>query len=842
MRFINFRSFLLVLLTIFFLNCSSKGQTKNSSVFIRLKVKQPVSQNLQVTVSGYRHLGEDWYFPRINNKVSANEWSEWIDLSSWNWHGKAFRSGGIAEYPALSLAVKDLVKKQKIENCEFEVQLSDQPSDRNIPISFTEKSDSNTIIFLAPFPVRENSKDFETASQIIERQANWAKEATKGKPIKLKKFDIITTIWGMKSPALKAKSVDLLHSLGFNVIPVNDLFLTEKYDLKTYRKNWLYLPDPETVKERWLKNRTGIERSLKTEKGKTFFEKTSFWEIADEVSTLNFKRVDKKRLNGWFYDYLKIRNFDIKESEKIEQIEYPLEEIYRDQLDRSAPLQKRKFLYNAAKFGHWWSAKQLRQINDLVQEFQPESRTSTLLPSHGFFGNAWGPTKIGMTSGMLDIFEIAEQNSLRQLAVEDWMGLNHMYGPEFTWTGGQTFGFFNALARSATKDTPMKIQGFITPSDDKYLRLKAYSSLGQGAKSFYFWSYGPTYVSTENYWSDLQSQYEGIAKLNRSLEKSEDVLYPAKTVSDDVAILYSVSHDIWNNLYQSAFVEKRLLWHSLRHLQIQPDFLREEGIEEGKLDKYKILYITDWNITRKASLAIDKWVKNGGILYLSAGAATRDEFNEPFSPPFAKEIWGNDPTENFINEQSTFNERTVLPTIKPLTTARLSLQNTDFNLPVIGARLDLNSKLNSFAKFADGKNAGAVVPYGKGQIIAVGFMPMLAYGKMADFKLKTLEEKWQPEARRIIEKTLEIAKVDPVIKTNVPVVETSLLKGSEGSAIVLANYTYQPINTLKIEVKIDKPVKEAISVEGKPVKIISQKNGVLTLELPLEWTDILLLK
>ncbi|MGI8545513.1 MAG: hypothetical protein ACR2MD_18810, partial [Aridibacter sp.] len=426
---------------------------------------------------------------------------------------------------------------------------------------------------------------------------------------------------------------------------------------------------------------------------------------------------------------------------------------------------------------------------------------------------------------------------------EDWLGLNHMYGPEYTWTGGQTFGYYNAIVRSAIGEKQIKMQGLITPSDDKYLRLKAYSGLGQGDKSFYFWSYGPTYVSTENYWSDLRSQYDGLAKLNRSLAKSEDVLYPAKTVADtDVGIVYSVSHDLWNNKNQAAFVEKRLLWHALRHLQIQPNFLREDDIEAGKLEKYRVLYITDWNITRKASAEIDKWVKNGGILYMSAGAATRDEFNEPYTPKFTENVWIENPTEKITNDIDTFNERTVLPTIKPLTTANVEINGKNFELPAIGIRLDLNQNLKSFAKFADGKNAGAIMPYGKGQIIAVGFMPMLAYGKLANFKPDTLEEKWKPEPREIIKKTLDLAKIEPVIKTNIPVVETNLLTGTNGSAIVLANYTYQPIKSLQIDVKISKPIKTAISVEGKSVKIIKQADGRVTLELPLEWTDIIILR
>ncbi len=830
---LNFTRIFLSVFTLFSLclfNCSLKAQKGSFLVYVRFKVVKPaVSQNLKVTVGGYRHE-EPWYFPDIEVDAKANQWSEWINLSKWDWHGKLSRSGGLAEYPAISLTVKDL-SGQAVKDSEFEVQLAEAPSEKDVLISFNEKSDSGKIVFLAPYPLHKNFKEFETASQMIERQTQWAKEATDGKPVKLEKFQIITNLWNINNLSLEDKSVVLLKTLGFNVVKDANPSFLNKYELKTYQKTWLYHPDPEVVAKGWEETKKTVE----------LIDKTSFWEISDEVSVMDFGSVNKEKLNGWFREYLKTK--DYKNNKLIEQIEYPLEAIAGETLPKKASLEERKLLYHAAKFGQWWSAKQLKQINALILELQPDAVTSTLLPSHGFFGNAWGPSKIGMSYGMLDIFELVEQDSVNQLAVEDWFGLNHMYGPNYTWTGGQTFAYYNAIVRSAIGDKPISMQGLITPSDDKYLRLKAFSGLGQGDKSFYFWSYGPTYVSTENYWSDLRSEYDGIVKLNRSLEKAEDVLYPAKTVADsDVGILYSVSHDLWNNKNQAPFVEKRLLWHALRHLQIQPNFLREDDIEAGNLDKLKVLYITDWNISRKASAEIDKWVKAGGILYLSAGAATRDEFNEPFTPKFAENVWIENPTDKITNEVDTFNERTVLPTIKPLTTANVGLNGKKFDLPAIGVRLDVKQNLQSFAKFADGKNAGAITPYGNGQIIAVGFMPMLAYGKFANFKPETLEEKWQSEPREIVKKSLELAKVDAVIKTNIPVVETNLLTGSNGSAIVLANYTYQPIKSLIIDVKIPKPIKTAVSIEGKNVKILKQEAGRITLELPLDWTDIIILK
>ncbi len=75
-------------------------------------------------------------------------------------------------------------------------------------------------------------------------------------------------------------------------------------------------------------------------------------------------------------------------------------------------------------------------------------QTETLPSDHGFF-NAWGPPNIGMSASMLDLFEVAGRQAVDQLSAEDWLGLNHMYGPSYTWTGAQSFEYLTAIMRSA---------------------------------------------------------------------------------------------------------------------------------------------------------------------------------------------------------------------------------------------------------------------------------------------------------------------------------------------------------------------------------------------------------
>ncbi len=813
---------------------------QNKNVFIRYRVKSPDSQ-LTVTVTGYMHV-PNWRFPQLRSETTADVWSEWIDLSAWNWHSKHKRSGGVAEYPAVMLRAYDKVKRAPADGCEFEVELADSPNRSGVVKTFTEKSAADSIVFMVPFPLRENISEFETGTQIVERHAAWAKAATGGKPVNVKRFEIATNMVLDQHPDLEMIEAGTLKSLGFNAIGGVRTNVIRQHGTKSFSSDWSLFPDPLELEESWNKHYgPRFAKELETEEGRFKYANFAYIAISDEIRAVDFRQAKQPRIDAWFQDYLRA----LTRSEKfygsqISSIEYPTASLFEAKLDRSATLAQRRLLYHAAKFGQSWSTQRYKQTGELINRWLPDVPTNVLLPSHGFFGGAWGPQFIGMSYRMMDLFDMGRQGPVDQIAVEDWLGMNHMYGPDFTWSGAQSFAYFNALTHSASvRSEDVIMRGFMTPSDDKYLRLKAYSSIGQGAKSLYFWSYGPTMVATENYWSDLRSEYDGVVRINRAIENTEDVLIESKPVRDPVAIMYSVSHDIWYPDMPSVFSERRLLWHALRHVQFQPGFVDETDVESGALKKYKVLYLVDWNISRAASAKIDQWVKSGGVLYMSAGAATRDEFNEPFVPPFAEAVWKS---AEFEQQKGSFNERNTLKTAKPMTSVRVAFDSNGFELPVLGARSEVKTGSGEFASFADGKTAARSLEYGKGKIVAVGFMPMLAYGQSANFQPTTLSEKWKPEARSIISLALGAAKLKPFAQASVPVIETNLLEAPNGLAVVLVNYTYQPIKSLILTVRTDRPIKSATSADGASVKILSRDKEKVVLEMPFEWTDIVILK
>lgn len=820
---------------------------QGAEVFVRVKVVEPQGEKFLLTTGGHIHV-PNWYLPSESLETAGGQWSRWIDLRKWPLHGRLDREGGLAEWPSMKLSLAHAPSGTPAQGCAMEVQLADRPDPAAVVVSFTERSGSNTIGFLLPHPLREKKAEFETGSQMTARHLAWAREATQGQARTLEKFELITSVWGHYDPVLARQAIQTLKLLGFNVTGGVPVSVMREAGMRTYTATWHLEADPAESAERWKQGEAArIAKALATDEGSWTYRNMAHYVIADEIQTMDFRRVDRAKLNGWFRAYLRARGeTDASLGRPIDRVEYPAEAMHEKTLPRGADLPTRKIMYYAGKFGQWWSVKQLRQTTELVKQtfagLPGGMKTETLPSDHSFF-NAWGAPHTGMGYRGLDLFEIGAQEAVDVLSAEDWLGLNHMYGPSSTWTGALAFGCFSSILRSGIGDRPVALRALITPSDDGYLRLKAYTALGQGAKSFFFWTFGPTYISTENYWSDLRSQYDGIAKLTRALQNAERVLHPARPVRDPVAVLYSVSHDLWHTDDPASFVELRLTWAALRHLAIQPDFLREEDVEAGRLAGYRVLYVVGQCLTRKAAEQIDAWVRSGGVVYLAGGAATRDEFFEPCVPGFAAAVWPGDAAARFVKQPGhAYNERVDLPTIKPMTRAKVSLKDGSGLLPVIGCRLDLRPGLDPacvWAVYEDGRTAGASVRYGKGTVVAAGFLPGLAY---SPFKVgqTTLDEVWPEWPRRVMALPLAHA-FQPAVTLSEPVVEASLLTGAGGSALVLVNHTYRPVARLKVGLASIHPFRAARSTEGANVAIARRGNGA-ELELPLEWTDIVLLE
>jgi hypothetical protein len=417
------------------------------------------------------------------------------------------------------------------------------------------------------------------------------------------------------------------------------------------------------------------------------------------------------------------------------------------------------------------------------------------------------------------------------IGIEDWMGLQFMYGPDSTWEGFQLMGFQAAIFRSASRGSLPTI-AWITPSDETNLRLKSASALCQGAKHFFYWTYGPTATSTENYWSDLESAYAGIVHVTRALARAEPILATARPRNTRLALLYSVSSDLWQPFGYVHMLERRGLYFSLVHDQYLVDLLAEEDVCGGRLEGYAALYTADPCISEEAARAIARWVREGGHLFGTCAAGSRNEFGEPVAG--LAEVFGIGPGVRVEPQPGRYSVRRGVNRIPYLDRARIEGRAPPartIDLGVIGAKVTFEpAGAETVGTFGDGQPAAVAHGFGKGRAVYVGACPGVAYFKEAGFVRDALAEKWPPDLRRFLNATAREARVPRLVELSHPVVEAGAYDSEKGTVLVLANFTYEPIGGLEVRLPLPggvwngRTVREVRSVTQGKIAFTEERN------------------
>ncbi|HEY1380368.1 MAG TPA: beta-galactosidase trimerization domain-containing protein, partial [Gemmataceae bacterium] len=352
------------------------------------------------------------------------------------------------------------------------------------------------------------------------------------------------------------------------------------------------------------------------------------------------------------------------------------------------------------------------------------------------------------------------------------------------------------------------VMAWITPSDERNLRLKAASALCQGAKHFYDWTYGPTATSTENYWSDLPGSYPGMARLSRLLAFAEPVVAPGKPRPTRVALLYSVSSDLWQPLGYASMLDRRGLYLALVHDQYLVDFLTEEDVAAGRLADYRVLYTADPCVRADAARAIARWVTNGGTVVATAAAGSRNEFGEP-SPALAA-TFGIAADVAADCQPADYRTRSRLNAIP----YRDRVKGSDGELGAVGVKASVRPDgAEVRAAFtSDGGPALLEHRAGKGRAVYFATSPGVGYVKDARFVPDALAERWPADRRRAITRYAAEAGAAPLVKLSEPVVEAGVYDAPAGTALVLANFTYRPVAALRVEVPTRGPVAAVTSL------------------------------
>lgn len=465
-----------------------------------------------------------------------------------------------------------------------------------------------------------------------------------------------------------------------------------------------------------------------------------------------------------------------------------------------------------------------------------------------------------------DYFTWFKNQSLDVAVSEDWTALG---------STPQCGGWNVALLRSATKYHKQPIGMYVIsygPGIDT--KLRAYSDMAQGAKSLNFYAYGPLYQGHEPGWSQRPGTFWAIAQINHEIGAAEHVLIDAMPMPASTAIIYSVSSDIWGISKDNAQGHERMhTYIAMRHGQVAVDVLSEQDVIDGRLNTYKTAYLFGDNLDHEAITPLSSWIKAGGTLVLAAGAGEKDEFNRPTFKLDQSLGLLRLPCDRFQNLWTS--GRNIAALLKPKGQVTINTPAGKTQVDVVARQQKFKAVADArvLATFEDGSPAAVLQSVGKGHVYMNGFMPALAYiagalkadkasgagdaatnlqgemdlvtsmqiesQRLSNISTSTAPNQFDGVLRQFILVPALTASDAQQVKTSHPLVEATLMQGSKGWVVLLANYSGESIRELQVTIEVGDRASGAIhSSRSGLLAAENLQRGTVRVQLSLDSTDM----
>lgn len=471
----------------------------------------------------------------------------------------------------------------------------------------------------------------------------------------------------------------------------------------------------------------------------------------------------------------------------------------------------------------------------------------------------------------VDYFEMLDSTGAGALWGEDWG--NHGASRQCT-TYNVELMRSAAMKRGEPLGTLLISHAGRLPWD---IKLNAVSQVARDIKYLESYGYGPPWGTHEggppwacSAWQSKPDRWFSMAELVREVGAAEDFLLRAKKARSPVAILYSSSSDIWTVGRNHAYgFDRMFTWLALAHRQVPVDFLSEKGVAEDELASYRVCYLSGPNLTRAAATKLVAWVKQGGVLVTSAGAASRDEFDRRMA--VLDEILPAKRGE--LEEiQPHLGSGGSLHILRPLDSVALGKGGTVLDVFSLKQALVPKPGAEILGSYAGRGAAYVSSEAGGGRVYQSGFLPGLSYmhpallarraageaaarerGRAIPSPSEVLPESalplrsaspWQyPSAvREMLVKPVAAAAVSLPIHCDVPLVDAILMEGEQGAVVPLANYTLQPLKKVTLSVRTKRRIERVESVHHGTIAFVRKAPDQVEFSLSLRETDFVLLR
>ncbi len=507
------------------------------------------------------------------------------------------------------------------------------------------------------------------------------------------------------------------------------------------------------------------------------------------------------------------------------------------------------------------------------QRFRTRALGDFMATQRGILESAYGgklPTLANFSDGAIytanfyaqgvDYFELLDAPDQNAIWGEDWSNGASTY---------QCASFNVDLMRAAARERGQVIGHHLIASANRKpwdVQLKATSELAPGVKILNNFCYGPSWASHEggpywrsHLWSSKPEMWMANASLTREVGAVEDMLLTAMPAPAQIALLYSSSSDVWTiNANLAHGFDRMHTWLALTHAQMPVDIVSEQQTARGALDGYRVCYLSGPNLTRAAAEKLKQWVQRSNTLWLTAGAAARDEYNRPLHT--LDEMLPATRGDAVDLQKFVSSGRNLSALV-----ARDIVKWNASTAEVLSVKQSLAARDGAtvLATFEDGSPALARGVAGRGAVYCAGFLPALAYIKPALDARNVLQKKvadgaaisaseqmeaallertanpWKfPAAiRELILTPVRAANIAPPIVCSAPLVDAVFMPHAQGILIPLANYTAEPITTLTLKVSVPRPIAKAQSALHGSIPFTQPTPQSLDLSLPLGSND-----
>ncbi len=486
-----------------------------------------------------------------------------------------------------------------------------------------------------------------------------------------------------------------------------------------------------------------------------------------------------------------------------------------------------------------------------------------------------------------------------------WTGANYSphgapqyYGPIFQWVdmfknkgmsafwtedyifsvpeSPQIISWMFATAHAGAKYHNTPIHFYVMPHAPGqvpgYLRKSMVYAVGSGSADIDSFWVGPAEAFTENF---VSWAYPDVFKvLHESIYDAgevEDISVSGKRRQSKVAVVLSkatdfnekhlpvdpksdpfaakATADFSGSQFQQTLCRKeaQMLYLSLRQAQQQVDLITEDDIKDGILKNYKTVYFAGEWVDNKAVPKISEWVKNGGVLYASAGMGHKNQFNKPETSLL--EVLGLK-SINMAKREIQYRTLLELPVMKPVDS--ITMSGDKFEALAMTEKLTPGSA-KVIGTWSDGSAAVTVNELGKGKAYAVAGLPGSANIKAATrpvpfarggyLNLYTpinVDAKSTKLARLGIDNTKDIA---PEVTVSEPRVESLLTENEKGTLVSLINWNDDgKVSGLKVSVKSTFKPGKVWSTQLQKNLPFEYKDGSVTFTIDLTDADFITLR